>query len=57
MIIKLKPGIKTGELLLLRRKPTQLLPGSDFVSGKGFFRLSHSLKEFYFEITLGIDKC
>jgi 3-deoxy-7-phosphoheptulonate synthase len=55
MIIKLKPGIKAKELLLLRRKLTELLPGADFVSGKGFFTVSAPITQLLSERQAAIE--
>ncbi len=55
MIIRLKPGIKAKELLSLRRKLTELLPGSDFVSGRGFFTVNAAAPELLSERQAAIE--
>jgi 3-deoxy-7-phosphoheptulonate synthase len=45
MILRLKPGLKAGELSFLRRRLAALLPGSQFVSGRGFITVFVSAPE------------
>ncbi|OGS28630.1 MAG: hypothetical protein A2218_07430 [Elusimicrobia bacterium RIFOXYA2_FULL_53_38] len=55
MIIRFKPGIKAEELTGIRRKLTELLPGSDFVSGRGFVTVTASAPELLSEQLAAIE--
>lgn len=55
MIIKLKPGVKAKDLELLRRRLTELLPASTFISGRGFITVQAPAPEQLSERSAAIE--